>query len=295
MRHLLAFAIGLVLLASSALADEWKKVIDPPQLRAMADQVVVLDVRAPKAFAKGHVPGAVNAPYGQWRGPAQNPGRALDDARLTNLLQSLGLWPDDRIVVLHQGASESDFGAAARVYWTLKSAGFQQIAILNGGFGAWAKAGLTVSRRARLPQPSTATYSLSDTWMIDHAGVQAVLDGTRDAIMIDARPADFWKGKVRHRAARAAGTLPGALNITHDSWFRGSRTQIVTGPQVLEIAKAAGYVPGQTQLVSFCNTGHWAATNWFALSELAGIEGVKLYPESMVGWTLMGGATVNGG
>ena len=37
--------------------------------------------------------------------------------------------------------------------------------------------------------------------------------------------------------------------------------------------------------VSFCNTGHWAATNWFVLSEIAGIEGVKLYPESMVGWT----------
>ena len=38
-------------------------------------------------------------------------------------------------------------------------------------------------------------------------------------------------------------------------------------------------------LVSFCNTGHWAATNWFALSELGGIEAVKLYPESMVGWS----------
>ena len=36
------------------------------------------------------------------------------------------------------------------------------------------------------------------------------------------------------------------------------------------------------QVVSFCNTGHWAATNWFALSEVAGIENVKLYPGSMV-------------
>jgi thiosulfate/3-mercaptopyruvate sulfurtransferase len=44
-------------------------------------------------------------------------------------------------------------------------------------------------------------------------------------------------------------------------------------------------VPGGVPIVSFCNTGHWAATNWFVLSEVAGIEGVKLYPESMVGWT----------
>ena len=31
-----------------------------------------------------------------------------------------------------------------------------------------------------------------------------------------------------------------------------------------------------------------AATNWFALSELAGIENVKLYPESLVGWSHAG-------
>ena len=40
--------------------------------------------------------------------------------------------------------------------------------------------------------------------------------------------------------------------------------------------------------MSFCNTGHWAATNWFALSEVAGIEGVRMYPESMVGWSNAG-------
>lgn len=30
------------------------------------------------------------------------------------------------------------------------------------------------------------------------------------------------------------------------------------------------------------------ATNWFALSELAGIDNVKLYPESMAGWSNAG-------
>ena len=64
-----------------------------------------------------------------------------------------------------------------------------------------------------------------------------------------------------------------------------------------EIAKRAGYdgalKPDET-LVSFCNPGHWAATNWFALSEIAGIENVKLYPESMVGWTRAGGVAVKG-
>ena len=45
--------------------------------------------------------------------------------------------------------------------------------------------------------------------------------------------------------------------------------------------------------MAFCNTGHWAATDWFALSELAGLPDVKLYPDSMVGWSQGGGAMEN--
>jgi Rhodanese-related sulfurtransferase len=63
-----------------------------------------------------------------------------------------------------------------------------------------------------------------------------------------------------------------------------------------EAARALAEREGFTRedaLVSFCNTGHWAATNWFALSELAGIENVRLYPESMVGWSNAGGVMAN--
>ena len=41
----------------------------------------------------------------------------------------------------------------------------------------------------------------------------------------------------------------------------------------------------EVSVVSYCNTGHWAATNWFVLSELLGNENVLLYDGSMVEWT----------
>ena len=37
--------------------------------------------------------------------------------------------------------------------------------------------------------------------------------------------------------------------------------------------------------VTYCNTGHWAATDWFVLSELLGRSDVRLYYGSMVDWT----------
>ena len=39
------------------------------------------------------------------------------------------------------------------------------------------------------------------------------------------------------------------------------------------------------ETVAFCNTGHWAATDWFGLSEVAGLPNVSLYAGSMADWT----------
>jgi thiosulfate/3-mercaptopyruvate sulfurtransferase len=259
-----------------------------------AGEVAVLDIRSPDDYAAGHIAGALNAPYGTWGGPMDNPGKQLSDAQLTERLQSLGIEPGERVVVTYRGKSTTDFGAAARVYWTLKSAGLTEIAILNGGINSWAAAGQGLGTEPAVAERSTASFTLSDEWLITREGVQDVLAGARQSTMIDARPLPFWEGKTKHPAAQRAGTLAGALNITHDSWFPGSRTELTAADRVMEIARAAGYAEDGKELVSFCNTGYWAATNWFALSELAGVEGVKLYPESMVGWANSGGAMING-
>ena len=296
-RLILALVLAVGLAAGNATAAGWSKLIGPDELSGLLGEgnVTVLDIRAPEAYAAGHVAGALNAPYGTWRGPKHNPGAELSDAALTERLQSLGIEPEDRVVVTYQGQNTTDFGAAARVYWTLKSAGLTEIAILNGGIGSWTKAGKGLEQTAHVAERSTATYALSDAWRISREGVGEVLAGSRQSTMIDARPMAFWEGKKKHPAATRAGTLADALNITHDSWFPGSETEVTAADRVMEIAKEAGYAEDGKELVSFCNTGHWAATNWFALSELAGVEGVKLYPESMVGWANSGGAMINEG
>ncbi|MEO0762771.1 MAG: NADH-quinone oxidoreductase subunit NuoN, partial [Pseudomonadota bacterium] len=99
--------------------------------------------------------------------------------------------------------------------------------------------------------------------------------------------------------AGAVASVVGAyyyLNIVRLMYFAepGRPLTIHAGPTqqavlmvsaaVMAAAEAAGWTPGRT-VVSFCNTGHWAASNWFALSEIGGIEDVRLYPESMAGWT----------
>ena len=47
------------------------------ELRPLLGQpgVRVLDIRSDKDYAGGHIPGAVNTPYGKYRGPKENPGQ----------------------------------------------------------------------------------------------------------------------------------------------------------------------------------------------------------------------------
>ncbi|MEM9764221.1 MAG: rhodanese-like domain-containing protein [Pseudomonadota bacterium] len=287
MKSLIALTLLALVAAMPAAAAAPLSKLLTPQALSDADDVIILDIRAPKAFATGHVAGARNVPYGAWRGPQTNPGARLSDDALTALLRAAGVGPDSRVAVLNEGDSPSAFGATARVYWTLKSAGLTEIAILNGGMRAWQTAKLPLTTDAASFEPSTATFTLRDTWSADRAEVDAVIAGESDALLIDARPDIFFKGGKKHPAARLPGTLRSAVNLVHESFFGQNGVMSEDGAYVQDLAREAGWTPGR-RMVSFCNTGHWAATNWFALSEIAKIEDVRLYPESMVGWHATG-------
>ncbi|MDZ7709184.1 MAG: rhodanese-like domain-containing protein [Roseovarius sp.] len=253
-----------------------------------ADAPVVLDIRGRRSYERGHIPGARNAPYGLFRGPAENPGELVTEAHLTEVLRGLGLATDTPVVVVHQGSNQTDFGSAARVYWTLKSSGFTDLAVLNGGMNAWEEAkGRVETGPMSEVAPSDIAVTFSDQWLATRADVQAIVEGREEARLVDARPEAFWRGQTKHGAAARPGTIPQSQYFTHDRWFGSDAPSLIKPDLVRRLAAENGFTNGD-RLVSFCNTGHWAATNWFALSELAGIEGVRLYPESVVGWSIAG-------
>lgn len=273
--------------------------LSPQELqRVMAEtSPLILDVRpygAPgeaDTYVSGHIPGAVSAPYNLFRGPDDNPGQLPTADRLTDVLRSLGVAADVPTVIVHQGKDATDFGSAARVYWTLKSSGVSDLSILNGGVGAWVAAGHSTDTTPVTPSPSRIVVTFSNRWLATEADVLDVVEGRASATLIDARPESFWRGREFHAQAARPGTLPQAELFTHSNWFQAGPA-IVDAEIARTLANDAGYGNGEP-LISFCNTGHWAATNWFALSELAGLDNVKLYPESMVGWSNAGRPMAN--
>ena len=273
--------------------------VEPADLsaRLASPQLRIVDIREGKdaagktPFEFGHIPGSISAPYSQWRGPADNPGKVPDATRLTELLQRLGIGRDTEVVVVYEGKDPTDFGAAARVYWTLKAAGLARLSILNGGVKAWRAAGKPLSTEPVTVAPSNLLVRIDSRYVATREDVERAIAGGGKTNLVDARPKDFFEGSNKHAAAKSAGTIQGARNIEHDSWFAKGSAAVLPADEVRRVAQQKGIQVGgasDVETVSFCNTGHWAATNWFVQSELLGDTKAKLYPESMVEWSRAG-------
>jgi thiosulfate/3-mercaptopyruvate sulfurtransferase len=286
MKLLRSLLLGTASLLTASAALAAPPLLAPAELSALlkSPAVRVIDIRDPKAYADKRIPGAVSAPYGEWRGPAANPGELPELPKLTALVQRLGLTPATHAVVVSSGADTTDFGAAARVYWTLKVLGLKELSVLNGGVKAWTQANLPQDAVAVNVAASNFAPTVDKSLIATRDEVKAQIE-TGKGRLVDSRPADFFNGDTRHQAAKLPGTLKGAVNLEHSRWFAPGTSNLAAPEEIRRIAATLPAASADADTVSFCNTGHWAATNWFALSEVAGQKNVKLYAGSMVEWT----------
>lgn len=282
MRLIFTTFVAIVGIATAPFAATFGPLVEANELANALNekQPVLLDIRN-DGYADSHVDGALWAPYKLFRGTKDNPGGLMDLAALEEHLEKLGLEQDEPIVVISEGNTDTDFGAAARVYWTLKSTGFTDLSILNGGRIAWRDANLPLNNTPETAVPSQLDLEFDTTWLADTQHVSSVVKGETSGLLVDARLPEFFAGDKAHGAAKRPGTLPGAINQSYATFFENGAAAIST-PTDVSALKASLGIKGNEEVISFCNTGHWAATHWFALSELANVENAKLYAGSMV-------------
>jgi thiosulfate/3-mercaptopyruvate sulfurtransferase len=250
--------------------------------------IVVLDIRSAidggggEAFAMAHIPGAVHSDYDKagWRVTRDGvPFRLPNVAELEKLIGELGIDEDNHVVVVPAGVHASDFAAAARVYYTLKVAGLAQVSILDGGLAAWAKQANPVEGGTREPSPKIFTASI-DRKLI--AATPDVEQAERNhAALVDARPAAFFLGRDKAPQVSLYGHIGHAINLDHARFYDPSTNRL---RPFAELARIAALVPAGSA-ITYCNTGHWAATDWFVLSEILGRKDTRVYDGSMAAWT----------
>jgi thiosulfate/3-mercaptopyruvate sulfurtransferase len=268
---------------SPLVTAEWLRAhLDDPDL-------IVLDIRSAidgggaEAYLRSHIPGAIHSDYdkGGWRVTRNGVAFMLPTpVQLEKLIGELGIDEDRHVVVVPAGVHATDFGSAARVYWTLKVAGHNRVSILDGGFAAWTAAGLRVESGPKPASPTIFTAALDKRLLVEVEEVQEIQRSGGGAL-VDARAATFFAGKEKGQGVQAYGHIPGAINVEHSALYDAPSNRLKSKEH---LAAAVAEIPSGP-VVSYCNTGHWAAINWFVLSELLGRKEVRLYAGSMIEWT----------
>src|SRR6185312_4207559 len=204
--------------------------IEPTELASLLEQPewTIVDCRFDLArpewggsvYAQGHIPGAVYAHLNRdLSGPAGPHTGRHPLPSLEPLAATLGRWGIGRTaaggctqVIAYDQAN----GAyAARLWWLLRWAGHRQVAVLNGGFAAWQRAGLPLSTQQPIPRPREFVPApVAGAWVTAAELERMVADRTlasERAALVDARGADRFAGQ-NETLDPVAGHIPGARN-----------------------------------------------------------------------------------
>ena len=257
------------------------------------EKLIVLDIRnkidggSKDAFEANHIPTAVYSNYLEdgWRTTVDGIVGKLPPLKdLEILIGGLGINNDSHVIVVPGGVSSTDFGSAARVYWTFKVLGHNNVSILDGGYAAWIGQ-LPTQIETGTVNPTTAIFK-ADFQSKYLATTEDVVNAlaNNSSVLVDARPEEQFLGKSKSGKALAAGTIPGSFNLQQQTLVEDNTSFFKDAITVAQLVKEVGIESTEGE-IAFCNTGHWATVAWFALSEVLGHDNVKNYDGSMVEWT----------
>ncbi|HYW56493.1 MAG TPA: sulfurtransferase [Polaromonas sp.] len=192
-------------------------------------------------------------------------------------LSSVGFSNDMQAVVYDRNGANY----CGRLWWMLKWAGHEAVAVLDGGLQAWQATGAAVASGEEASH-FQANFALGEekAVLVDAQTVAARLDQSTQTV-VDARAPARFRGEVEPLDP-VAGHIPGALNrpfsqnIGEDGKFK-SGEQLKTEFDAL----LAGRDPAT--VVHQCGSGVSAVPNLLAM-EIAGLGRTGLYAGSWSDW-----------
>lgn len=285
-----ALVVGLLLLAGSpAGAQSLGAVVDTAYVQqALARGVIVWDTRAPDAYRKGHIPGAVNVGFvGQVLRDSQTEDY-LPLAQIESLLGGAGIDPFKEVIVYGAKADSYVYFAAV----TLRYLGGDRPRVYHGGIDDWVEAKQPVITRDEKRAPVTFKARPDARWALDTAAVRQKL-GAPGTQILDVRTPDEYAG--RDLRALRGGHIPGALNIPYEQNWKDpaapgklARREVATTEglnlkSLDELRALYGKLDPNKETIVYCQSGVRASETAEVLKGL-GFKDVKVYDASWLGY-----------
>jgi thiosulfate/3-mercaptopyruvate sulfurtransferase len=257
--------------------------------RELGSAIVVVDCRYDLAdeswglaqYRSGHIPRAVYASLGhdlagERSGTnGRHPIPEIDQLEAT--FSRLGVGPGIQVV-----AYDQDSGMyAARLWWMLRYAGHDAVAVLDGGWAKW----MREERPTRSGDEQNAPGAFHATpragWQLSVADVERIVRD-RSALLVDARSPERYEGQSEP-IDRVPGHIPGARNLHYRDNLAADGTMLPTEALAKRIEPLMRGRRAQ-DIVMYCGSGVTACQNLLAL-EHAGVSGARIYPGSWSEWS----------
>ncbi len=256
--------------------------IQAPELMSSTERIVLLDVRwklgGPPGhgeYLAGHLPGAVFvgldtelAAHGEPQ-DGRHPLPSIES--LQAAARRWGISGGDTVVAYDDNGNL----AAARAWWLLRWAGFDDVRLLDGGLAAWVAAGGALETDDVVPAPGDVTLDAGHVPTIDIDDAASY-----PGVLLDARAAERYAGETEPIDPKA-GHIPGAVSApTTDNLDGDSR--FLPAAELRRKFEALGVRDG-VEVAAYCGSGVTAAHEVAALA-IAGFD-AALYPGSWSQWS----------
>lgn len=247
---------------------------------ADAPNLKIIDCRLDvENYKKGHVPGAIYFNIdndlrvkGAWETVGVR--RQIEDQEEL-FGQTLGI-DNDTMVVLYDDVEDT----ATRLFWELKYAGHENVAVMYGGWPEWTKKNLPVEKTANEVTPALFVADVQPRLLATASYILSKM-GNPNTVIVDARPMTHYKGEAKFGKAKFAGRIPSAVSaFTMANWEH--KTYLKDPVELEEKFMELGVTPDK-EVIVYCNTG-WNAANTFFVLKALNYPNVRVYDYSWAEW-----------
>lgn len=199
----------------------------------------------------------------------------LPPEELARRLAAKGIGDDCHVVLYSRKATQW----ATRVWWMLRSIGFDNAAILDGGFDKWSAERRPVSTAAHDYPAGRLTARPRPGLFVGKEDMKAAIGDTA-ACSINALAPDLHSG-ANDRYGRP-GRIPGSVNVPGASLLNPETSTLRPPEQVAALFKSVG-ADTTKRILIYCGGGIAATLDAFLLHQL-GYRDIAVYDASMSEW-----------
>lgn len=278
---MLIISLLLLLSASTLLAgcstytsnkSTWTEILEAYSALKYADNknVVFVDMQKKEAYDKKHMDGAVNIVLADIVVNTPVPNMLAPKESIEKVLGNAGIKNDMTIIVY----DDNNNMEAARLWWTLKVYGHENVKVVSGGVKALEAAGakMTADKPVRFAETFIAKDANTSMIATSEDVKNQVNNNDKNVVLLDSRTKQEYE----------AGTIPTSILVDYlGNNYADGRFKSVQDIKMMYLDKK---IKPENTVIMYCKTSVRGAETYLALYN-AGFRNLKLYDGAWLEWS----------